>query len=602
MHGKPSREALRIAVIYAVLAAAWIAFSDQVLVALVSDREAIGRFATYKGWLFVLVTASLLYFALRIHFQRERAALREMEKALREKLEYSRMAWRVGGVASFEYDTRKATLRSWPPIFDVDQDSSEAVEITGLMERVRPEDRDLLSESVQKADSLEGDGRFEFELRAARANGTAVWIRVQGQTIYEGSGAARVAVRRVGTIMDITERRRLQEQLLHAQRMDAVGKLAGGVAHDLNNILAPMVMGTGLLKASLKEPADGRLLALIEQSAKRGAGIVRQLLSFVRSAESLRAPVNAGNLVAEIGSFLGETFPRTITVKLEVAHGLWPVQADATQIYQVLMNLCVNARDAMPAGGELTLAAQNLEFTGREGPANPENRTGPHVVLTVSDTGGGIPSETLAHIFEPFFTTKAVGKGTGLGLPTAVGIVKSHGGFMTVASEPGRGSVFRVGLPAMAGAATAAAPETGAPPQGGHGELILVVDDEAPIRDTTRRVLERHNYRVLVASNGAEAMEQFIQHRENVRLVLTDVMMPTMDGPTLIRSLRVLEPKLRVMAMSGLSQRDKSDDLAALGVRDVLSKPFDSKALLGAISSELAVEAPPADQLPEPGQ
>jgi nitrogen-specific signal transduction histidine kinase/ActR/RegA family two-component response regulator len=404
-------------------------------------------------------------------------------------------------------------------------------------------------------------------------------------------GAERRAVRLVGTMMDISEHKRLEEQFLHAQRMEAIGTLASGVAHDLNNILAPMLMGAGLLKSRLNDADDQKMLALIEHSAQRGASIVRQLLSFGRGVESIRGPLQLRRLLEELGSFVEETFPRSITIVVDAPADLWTVQADATQLYQVLMNLCVNARDAMPDGGKLTVEARNVELTGKEGPSNPEGKAGSYVVLAVSDTGRGIPPEIVHRIFEPFFTTKGPGKGTGLGLSTALGIVKSHGGFMTVASEPGRGSNFKVHLSAEKGAAEAVAKGTESPLPAGRGELILVVDDEVPIQETARLLLEEHHYRVLVAANGAEAIQLFIKHRQNVRLMLTDVMMPVMDGATLIRSLRVLDPKLKVkvIAMSGLSQEDRRAELVAMGVTNMLTKPFGQKELLQAVGRVLSV-------------
>jgi nitrogen-specific signal transduction histidine kinase/CheY-like chemotaxis protein len=387
--------------------------------------------------------------------------------------------------------------------------------------------------------------------------------------------------------MDITERKRLEEQFLHAQRMETIGTLTSGIAHDLNNILAPMLMGAGLLKGQLTKPADQHLLALIETSAQRGAGILRQLLAFGRSFGSVRVPLQLGPLLKEVGYLMEETFPRNIAIAVNAPVDLWTVQADATQLNQVLMNLCLNARDAMPGGGKLTVDAQNVDLTAKEAQSNPQAKAGPYLVLTVTDTGHGIPWAIINRIFDPFFTTKGVGKGTGLGLCTVVGIVKSHGGFVTVASEPGGGSTFKVYLPAEKGAA-AVTIGLEIPMPVGRGELILVVDDEAPIRETTRQLLEERHYRVLVAGGGEEAVRLFIQQRESVRLVLVDVVMPVTDGATLVRTLRVLDPKLKVIAMSGQAQEDRRAEFTTLGVTEILMKPFESKMLLQAISRELA--------------
>jgi signal transduction histidine kinase/ActR/RegA family two-component response regulator len=591
MRNELSRRVLRIALLYALVAAVWMPVSDWLLTALPFAPDTVSRLAAYKGWAFVTVTALSLYFVLLVRLRRETEALRQAQTALREKMDNSRLAWRLGGVASFEYDILADQFRTCPPIQEMDSGNGAITGFAEIMKRILPEDRPAVQEALKRADSPAGDNLFEFEHRAKRTDGSVCWIRTQGQTFFEGVGAERRAVRLVGTMMDISEHKRLEEQFLHAQRMEAIGTLASGVAHDLNNILAPMLMGAGLLKSRLNDADDQKMLALIEHSAQRGASIVRQLLSFGRGVESIRGPLQLRRLLEELGSFVEETFPRSITIVVDAPADLWTVQADATQLYQVLMNLCVNARDAMPDGGKLTVEARNVELTGKEGPSNPEGKAGSYVVLAVSDTGRGIPPEIVHRIFEPFFTTKGPGKGTGLGLSTALGIVKSHGGFMTVASEPGRGSNFKVHLSAEKGAAEAVAKGTESPLPAGRGELILVVDDEVPIQETARLLLEEHHYRVLVAANGAEAIQLFIKHRQNVRLMLTDVMMPVMDGATLIRSLRVLDPKLKVkvIAMSGLSQEDRRAELVAMGVTNMLTKPFGQKELLQAVGRVLSV-------------
>jgi CheY-like chemotaxis protein len=254
------------------------------------------------------------------------------------------------------------------------------------------------------------------------------------------------------------------------------------------------------------------------------------------------------------------------------------------------MNLCVNARDAMPKGGKLTLEAQNLEIGQAEAELHSLVKPGPYVVLSVTDTGHGIPPETLPRIFDPFFTTKGVGKGTGLGLSTVLGIAKSHGGSVTVYSEPDRGTVFKVYIPATGDSAEVASAGSFAPMPLGHGELILVVDDEAAIRDTTGRVLRQHGYRALTASNGGEAITLFVQHTGSVRAVLTDVMMPGMGGLELIRALRILDPDLKIIATSGMERDDQRSEFAGLGVTEILPKPCSPAAVLKAVDRMLAAK------------
>ena len=326
---------------------------------------------------------------------------------------------------------------------------------------------------------------------------------------------------------------------------------------------------------------------MIEQGARRGANIIRQLLTFSRGIEGERGPVQARYLLKEMAAIIRETFPREITVREQIPPDLWPILADATQIHQVLMNLCVNARDAMRHGGTLSLAARNVMLGEADLLPHPKSRPGPYLRLEIADTGEGIPREHLDRIFEPFFTTKEIGRGTGLGLSTVIGIVKSHGGFVAVASEVGRGSAFTVCLPAAVGAAEGEMPSPTAR-ELGQNELILVVDDEAPVLRAISLALEAHNYRVLTAHDGREALAVFAQHREGIRLVVTDIMMPGMSGVALIRALRALEPGLRIIAASGLHDQDRRDELALLGVTAILAKPCGQTELSSAVRKELA--------------
>jgi two-component system, cell cycle sensor histidine kinase and response regulator CckA len=394
----------------------------------------------------------------------------------------------------------------------------------------------------------------------------------------------------VATAVDITERKKLEQQFLRAQRMEAIGTLASGVAHDLNNILAPMLMGAGLLKKKLTSEREQAILSIIENGAQRGAGIIRQLLTFSRGTEAARNPVQLGHLINDMVHLAQETFPRNLKLEQSVPPDLWVVKADPTQLHQVLMNLCVNARDAMPAGGKLTLSAENVRLSESQARLNPQAKPGPYVVLTVADTGEGIPKAIIDRIFDPFFTTKPEGKGTGLGLSTVLAIAKNHGGFVTVYSELGKGSVFKVYLPAAENAATIAA-DTSEVPRG-NGELLLLVDDESGLREATRLVLEENGYRVIAATNGEEGVREFLARRDDVRAVVTDMMMPVMNGIDMIRTIRLVAERLPIVAMSGLDEIGRRDELAAMGVREVLVKPCEPRLLLRALHAELKAEAP----------
>ncbi|MFA6288199.1 MAG: response regulator [Opitutaceae bacterium] len=446
---------------------------------------------------------------------------------------------------------------------------------------VHAEDKERMSQAM----SLRAQtGEFDETYRIIRPDGAVRWIRDRAFPVKDGEGGVK---RVVGVAEDVTEHRHLEEQLLRTQRMEAIGTLAGGVAHDLNNILAPTLMAADLLRQKVTDPHGLQLVDMIEQSMRRGAGIIRQMLVFSRGVGGQRTSVQLRHLLEEIETLVRETFPRDITLCLEVEQDLRPVVADATQIHQVLINLCVNARDAMAGGGTLTVRSGNVMLEPEEVRPHSQSRPGWHVLLSVVDTGCGIPQGIQDRIFEPFFTTKAVGKGTGLGLSSVLGIVRSHGGFVTVKSEPGCGATFNVYLPAQGETSEPAAASAGAALPCGHGELVLVVDDEPIIRETTQDLLEGYGYTVLTAAHGEEALELFKQHQNDVRLVLTDLMMPVMGGAELIRRLRALSGDLPMMVSSGLLETDQRRELAALGVSEILAKPYGVKDILEAVSRGL---------------
>ncbi|MEH2358592.1 hybrid sensor histidine kinase/response regulator [Nostoc sp.] len=379
---------------------------------------------------------------------------------------------------------------------------------------------------------------------------------------------------------DITDKKHLEAQLFRAQRLESIGTLASGIAHDLNNILTPILAGAQLLPLKFPD-ADKRtrhLLEILEINAKRGADLVKQVLSFARGVEGKRITLQLKHLIVEVGKILKETFPKSIEISTDVPQDLWMVSGDSTQLHQVLMNLCVNARDAMANGGSLSISAENLLIDENYVRINLEAKKGTYTVITVSDTGVGIPKEILDRIFEPFFTTKDVGQGTGLGLSTVLGIIKSHGGFVNVYSEPGSGTSFKVYLPAVGGMETFSPEDL--PPQTGHGELILVVDDETAIQEITRTSLETHNYKTLIASDGIEAIALYAKNMDKISVVLMDIMLPSLDGLTAIRTLQKINPQVRIIASSGLMSDNKLIAVAAIGVNTFLSKPYTVNELL----------------------
>jgi len=401
-----------------------------------------------------------------------------------------------------------------------------------------------------------------------------------------------------GILTDITKQKNLEAQFLRVQRLESIGSLASGIAHDLNNILTPIMMCAPLLRASLPEGERDRLLTTVETSAERAAGIVRQLLTFGRGKEDERVLLQVRHLVRDMGKIVRETFPRSIEVKVDCPN-LWPVRGNATQIHQILLNLCINARDAMPNGGRLILRAYNVVLDEHYVSMYPEAKLGPFVRILVTDTGTGIPDSVRDRIFDPFFSTKGMDAGTGLGLTTVLGIVKEHNGFITFVSHPGKGTTFEIHLPATPDAEALVETEQAralAPP--GQGELVLVVDDEPAIRGAAERTLKRHHYEVILANDGIDAVAQFTSHRDTVRAVVTDLSMPLMDGTTLCRTLRRLNPTLPIIVSTGAAVGPGPGELlsrlADLGITTVLQKPHSGEELLKALFHVLHEVGSPA--------
>ncbi|HIK06252.1 MAG TPA: response regulator [Trichormus sp. M33_DOE_039] len=381
---------------------------------------------------------------------------------------------------------------------------------------------------------------------------------------------------------EITHKKQLEAQFLRAQRLESIGTLASGIAHDLNNVLAPILMTAQLLETQIQDERSLRLLPILITNAKRGANLVKQVLSFTRGLEGERSLLQLKHLILEIKQIIKETFPKSIEIISKISPNIWAVSADATQIHQVLMNLCVNARDAMPNGGILQIAVDNFFIDENYTRMNLDAKVGPYVVITVTDTGIGIHPEILDRIFEPFFTTKEINKGTGLGLSTVLGIIKSHGGFINVTTQIGKGSQFKIYLPAQEAHETAEEGEIELPP--GNGELILVVDDEDAIRDITKKSLENHNYKAITASDGIEAIALYAEYQAEIFLVLTDMIMPSMDGLTTIRTLQKINPEVKIIAVSGLATSDKVSAAHNIGIQAFLAKPYTANQLLQTIN------------------
>ncbi len=380
---------------------------------------------------------------------------------------------------------------------------------------------------------------------------------------------------------DITQKKLLEAQMLRAQRLESIGTLAGGIAHDLNNILAPIVVSIDILKRTIGDALATKTLAAIESSAKRGTDMVKQVLTFARGIQGERLTMQIDHVLYEVLRLMEETFPKAITIRNEVPKQLWRIVGDATQLHQVFMNLCVNARDAMPERGTLTIHAENTVVDEDLARRHYGATAGPHVHIWVKDTGMGIPDDLKEKIFEPFFTTKAIGKGTGLGLSTTLGIVKSHDGFVTVDSSIGKGTTFNIYLPASLEEEKVEYQIPRDQLRRANGEMILVVDDESVLREVATSTLESWGYTVLAARDGAEAIEMFEEHKDEIRVVVTDMMMPRKDGAETIRALRSLDPDVKIIIMTGMRIPDDISVEDIQSVEGVLQKPYTAEKLLG---------------------
>jgi len=450
------------------------------------------------------------------------------------------------------------------------------------MESIHLEDRQRVEKTM-----FSGEGRaekFQIEFRITRPDRDTRWVRLTG---YGVKNKALDSSRIAGSAVDVTAQKDILNQLNRTQRLESIGHLASGIAHDLNNALAPMLLANELIRAEY--PKAEKYVSMIESSAKRSADMVRQLLTFARGYGGEKAPLKPGKLLKEMATILSGTFPKNIQLVYQFKPDSNVIEGDATQLHQVLLNLCVNARDAMPNGGVLTLESDTLEIDAVYAAAYTDAKPGRYVTWRVKDTGVGIPAEIMDRIFDPFFSTKGPNQGTGLGLSTVLGIVRSHGGFLRVYSTPGQGSLFAVYLPVMEMSATDTEFEflSKRVPSvfRGNGELILLVDDEANVRHISKAVLESMNFKVITANDGTEGLTQVAAHRSELRLIITDQHMPHLDGIGFVRVLKYLMPQAVVMVTSGRMDEGLDVEFQKLGVKTFLNKPFTHDKLAAALKT-----------------
>ncbi len=502
------------------------------------------------------------------------SARRQTERRLREQAEMIHHAAEalfvadLGGTIRF-WNAGAERLFGWPADEIIGRGIETLFEVAGEEGRIAH-------------DAVFTNGQWVGELRMGHRDRTSIPVESR-QSVIWGDGGLPVA--RLCISSGITERRRREEQFFRAQRMENIGLLAAGISHDLNNMLAPILLAAPMLRDHVQDAGALALLGTLERSAERGANLVRQILAFAQGVSGDHTLVQVKHLMRDLASVISGTFPKSIRLEEYIPSDLWPIKGNATQIHQVLLNLSVNARDSMPDGGTLCLRAENRMIDEASASEFEGGRAGPFLMLLVEDSGSGIAPEILKQMWEPFFTTKEVGKGTGLGLSTARGIIKNHQGFIHVRTAIGEGTTFRVFIPAAEGVV---APPTLAAKRDlplGRGELILVVDDECHIRELTQTVLTRNGYSVVLAADGAEAVMLFAERAAEIRLVITDLHMPNLDGAMLGRALRRLNPATKLLVVSGLSSSMENrpgyrpEDFADA----FLHKPFKPDALLSKV-------------------
>ena len=443
-----------------------------------------------------------------------------------------------------------------------------------------------ISPSIQEAlTTVIEQGEWQGERNKVTKFGQEIIVYSHWTLMRDGAGQPKSIF---AVDSDITEKKQLEAQFYRTQRLESLGTLASGISHDLNNILTPILAVAQLLPLKFPDlnEQNRQLLKILEDNSKRGAQLVKQILSSARGEPGKRIPLKLKPLLKEFEQIVKSTFPKSIEISTNIATpNLWTVSADPTQIHQVLMNLCVNARDAMLDGGNLSISAFNFHVDQNYVRMNLEAKEGDYVVLTVSDTGCGMSQEVKERIFEPFFTTKEPGKGTGLGLSSVIGIIKNHGGFVNVHSEVGKGSQFQVFLSAIR---TSAAPESDELQMSlGNGEFILVVDDEPFVRDLVKASLEECNYKVLIAEDSIDAFSLYVQYTNEISVVLMDIQMPSIDGFKAIRILQQINPRVKIIAMSGLASNHNLLKVSNIRVQAFLAKPYTINELLGTVKGVL---------------
>ena len=505
---------------------------------------------------------------------------KKAEEKLRQSERNLAEAERIGNTGSWDYDVASDTA-VWSEnmfrIFDVDRELPKELVFKQFVETlVHPADRTHILSALQ--DALTGKRPYDLEYRIVKKDGSIRHIHALAETLRDEQGKV---IRMIGKVEDITDRKHLETQLRHAQKMDAVGALAGGIAHDLNNILN-VIIGYGTMVMNTMEAdsvSKGRMNEVLA-AAERAAVLTKRLLTFSRKQLDEVKPIDINESVIGIRKLLAGIIGEDIDFQLDLENRNLVVMADAGQIEQVLMNLVANARDAMPNGGRLMIGTGLQEIDDEYIAANGYGTPGVYALITVADTGCGMDTETQKKIFEPFYTTKSMGEGTGLGLAISYGIIKQYNGYIKVYSEPGNGTLFKIYLPLLEEAASLEKKTEASVSVKGGNETVLVAEDDASMRKLTRIVLESFGYSVITAEDGEDAITKFMENRDRIDLAVLDMIMPKMNGKEVSEALRKMNPRIKIFFVSGYTMAIiKNKELTESGF-DFIHKPIRPQDLL----------------------
>jgi PAS domain S-box-containing protein len=561
-----------VAGVYLALGLAWIFVSDRLVHTMVSDPVRQAQIETAKGWAFVILSAAVLYWVLRgtgKWLRRSEARRYELERTQATLLANlpSGIVYRCRDDADWTMELVSAGCRELTGYGQEDLVHNKRAAYADL---IHPDDRDEVRDRVTAA--VAADAPFQLTYRIVTADSVIKWVWEQGRRVQiEGED------RLEGVILDVTEQRQIEDQWRRVQQLESMGALAGGVAHDFNNLLAVILVNVELARQEL--PGQSAVLAedlnAIHQAATSGVTLVRNLLGFARSSALMVESVDVVSCLEKTVTMLRRLLPESIEIRAEGEPDARPaMRADPAGVQQIVLNLAANARDAMPLGGRLVLGFSTTELDESYCDTHPWVVPGTYVCLSVHDTGVGMDADTQARVFEPLFTTKPPGKGTGLGMPMVLGLMKQMQGHVNLYSEPGQGTTVRLYFPQSEIPAVTRASGPVSVPALGRAETVLLVEDDASLRRAGRRALESLGYTVLEAAHGEEALAVLAQKEDQVAVVLSDVVMPRLGGPGLYQRLRATRPALPFILMSGYAPEALREDVELGPEVVLLGKPW----------------------------